>query len=98
MGGGLRQVVQAPLPGLISADKSLNSPRYASLPGIMKARRKPIAKKTAAALGVTVGAPMVSDANWTLPPERPAGRILDGDPADVVKELVTLLRTEAKVL
>ncbi len=98
VGGGLRQVVQGNLPALISADKALNSPRYASLPGIMKARRKPIAKKTAGALGVEVGTPMVADANWTLPPERPAGRVLQGEPADVVQELVTLLRTEAKVL
>ncbi len=98
IGGGLRQVVKGSLPVLVSADKTLNSPRYASLPGIMKARRKPILEKTASALDVTVGEPMVADANWTLPPERPAGRILQGEPVDVVQELVTLLRTEAKVL
>ncbi len=98
IGGGLRQVVKGALPAVLSADKALNTPRYASLPGIMKARRKPIAKKTAGDLGVAVGEPMVADANWTLPPERPAGRILQGEAADVVAELVNLLRTEAKVL
>jgi electron transfer flavoprotein beta subunit len=98
IGGGVRQVVQGALPAVFSADKALNTPRYASLPGIMKARKKPVAKKTAAALGVAVGAPLVSDANWGQPPERSAGRILTGEPADVVKELVRLLRTEAKVL
>jgi electron transfer flavoprotein beta subunit len=98
IGGGLRQVVKGALPAVLSADKALNTPRYASLPGIMKARRKPIAKKSAADLGVAVGEPLVADANWGLPPERPAGRILEGEPADVVAELVNLLRTEAKVL
>jgi electron transfer flavoprotein beta subunit len=98
VGGGLRQVVEGALPAVFSADKSLNTPRYASLPGIMKARRKPVAKQTAASLGVSVAAAMVTAGNWGLPPDRPAGRILQGEPADVVKELVTLLRTEAKVI
>jgi len=98
VGGGLRQVAQGQLPALMSADKALNTPRYASLPGIMKARRKPIAKKTAGDYGVQVAASMVSDSSWGLPPERPAGRVLQGEPADVVAELVNLLRTEAKVL
>jgi electron transfer flavoprotein beta subunit len=98
IGGGLRQVVKGSLPAVLSADKALNTPRYASLPGIMKARRKPIAKKTAADFGVAVGEPLVADANWGLPPERPAGRVLEGEPADVVAELVNLLRNEAKVL
>jgi electron transfer flavoprotein beta subunit len=98
IGGGLRQVVKGDLPAVFSADKALNTPRYASLPGIMKARRKPVAKKTAAALGVAASAPQVGATNWCLPPDRPAGRILKGEPAEQVAELIHLLRTEAKVI
>ena len=101
VGKGVRQVVKGALPAVISCDKSLNTPRYASLPGIMKARRKKIAKKTASALGLDaaeIGKPLVSADNWGLPPERPKGRILEGEPEEVVAELVRLLREEAKVL
>jgi len=98
VGQGTKQVVQGSLPAVISCDKALNTPRYASLPGIMKARRKKIAKKNGGALGVEAAGNMVLDSNWGLPPERPAGRVLEGEPEDVVKELVRLLREEAKVL
>lgn len=102
-GKGLRQVVSGNLPAVMSCDKALNVPRYASLPGIMKARTKPIANKKPADLGLDASkvgkaAAVVTDANWGLPPERPKGRILQGEPDQVVKELVRVLRNEAKVL
>jgi len=92
-GGGSRDVVATSLPAVISCDKGLNEPRYASLRGIMKAKRKKIA--VVAAEG---GSAKVAYSNWSEPPARPPGRVLDGDNAQRVSELVRLLREEAKVL
>jgi electron transfer flavoprotein beta subunit len=102
-GSGTREVVTGRVPAVVTCDKGLNEPRYATLPGIMAAKKKPIAVKNAAALGIdpgTVGAAaalVVEDA-MSLPPARPAGRILTGDAATVAAELVRLLRDEAKVI
>ena len=101
MGGGNTHVVTASLPAVVTADKGLNTPRFASLPGIMKAKRKKIAVKSAGDLGLDAGAlaPVVVESSYSLPPARPAGRILDGaDNAAKVAELVRLLREEAKVI
>lgn len=101
-GGGKREIVEVPLPAVISCDKGLNKVRYPTLPGIMMAKRKPIEVLGAADLGtdgdVGAGGALVSESGWTLPPARPAGRILEGDTPVVVKELVRLLREEAKVI
>jgi electron transfer flavoprotein beta subunit len=69
----------------------------------MMAKRKPIEVLDAAALGldpasVGAAASMVKEAGWSAPPSRPAGRILEGESAEVVAQLITLLRDEAKVL
>lgn len=102
-GGGTREVVTGRLPAVVTCDKGLNEPRYATLPGIMAAKKKPIVVKNAAALGLdpaTVGAAaaVVVEEAMSLPPARPAGRILQGDAATVAAELVRLLREEAKVI
>ena len=102
-GGGKREVVELSTPCVITADKGLNTPRYPTLPGIMMAKRKPLEVLDAAALGIdaaSVGAAAssVSLGNWSSPPARPPGRILEGEPQQVVSELITLLRDEAKVL
>jgi electron transfer flavoprotein beta subunit len=99
-GGGVREVVQGRLPAVITCDKGLNEPRYATLPGIMAAKKKPVAAKNAAALGVDAGAlaPLVKESAMSLPPARPAGKIVQGDAATAAAELVRLLREEAKVI
>jgi len=101
-GGGKREIVEVPMPAVISCDKALNTVRYPTLPGIMMAKKKPIEVLGAADLGLSgpVGAAgaLVSESNWSLPPARPAGRILEGESPVVVKELVRLLREEAKVI
>jgi electron transfer flavoprotein beta subunit len=102
-GGGVRDVVTGSLPAVFSADKGLNTPRYAKLRGIMMAKRKKIAVKGASALGLDAGSVGVAGAavtlsGWGPPAARPAGRKLSGDAPSMVKELVTLLRDEAKVL
>ena len=67
------------------------------------AKRKPIEVIDAAGLGIdpsTVGAAasVVSESAWGAPPSRPAGRMLEGESSEVVSQLITLLRDEAKVL
>jgi electron transfer flavoprotein beta subunit len=102
-GGGKREVVELPTPCVVTCDKGLNTPRYPTLPGIMMAKRKPIEVLDAAAIGldpstVGVSGSVVKEAGWSAPPSRPAGRILEGESAEVVSQLITLLRDEAKVL
>ena len=95
---GAQLVIESSMPCLITAQKGLNEPRYASLPGIMKAKKKPVDVKDAAALGVTVE-PKAKVAKMTPPPERAPGKIIAGDdPAAKAAELVRLLREEAKVI
>jgi electron transfer flavoprotein beta subunit len=89
--GGL-ETIATPLPLVITADLRLNEPRYATLPNIMKAKKKPLETTTPAALGVDV-TPRVATLKVVEPPKRKGG----GKVADV-KELVAKLRGEAKVL
>ncbi|GAA4128762.1 electron transfer flavoprotein subunit beta/FixA family protein [Aminobacter aganoensis] len=89
--GGL-QTVNLPLPALVTADLRLNEPRYASLPNIMKAKKKPIDEKTPADYGVAVE-PRLTVVRVHEPATRKAG-IKVGS----VAELVDKLRTEAGVL
>ncbi len=89
--GGM-ETISVPLPALITADLRLNEPRYASLPGIMKARKKPLEQIEAASLGVDT-TPKIVIKSMAPPPAREAGRIVES-----VDELVTALQSEAKVL
>lgn len=89
--GGI-ETKEVDLPAVITSDLRLNEPRYASLPGIMKAKTKKIEELDAAGLGVDV-APRVRTLRIAPPPERKGG-IKVGS----VQELVEKLRTEAKVL
>lgn len=100
--GGI-EVVESPLPSLITCQKGLNEPRYPSLPGIMKAKQKPLEIWNQETIGVEPGAvgavgAQLAVVHLELPPARPAGRILSDDAATAVKELVRLLREEAQVL
>ena len=100
VGGGIEEVVKGALPVVITADRGLNTPRYAKLPAIMKAKRKKIDVKDIASLGLSADdvAPAVHISQFALPPARPSGRIIEGDAATAAKELVRLLRDEAKVI
>lgn len=100
VGGGNVEVARVRLPAVFTCSKGLNEPRYASLPGIMKAKRKPVTRYTADELGVDVGADnaQVTLSDFRLPPGRPPGRILSGELSDQITELVKALREEAKVL
>ena len=100
---GAIEVLRVALPAVITVERSINEPRYPSLPGIMKAKRTPLTTKTLGGLGlapgeVGVAAARVEVLDLSPPPQRRAGRILQGEPPEMVKELVRLLHEEAKVL
>jgi electron transfer flavoprotein beta subunit len=95
---GAQLLIESSLPCLITAQKGLNEPRYASLPGIMKAKKKPVDVFDAASLGITVDI-KARVAKTMPPPARPPGKIICGeDPAEKARELAKLLREEAKVI
>lgn len=95
---GAQLLIESPLPCVITAQKGLNEPRYASLPGIMKAKKKPVDVKNAQALGVSAEAKL-KVLKFVPPPARPPGKIISGDDAVAkASQLVGLLRQEAKVI
>jgi electron transfer flavoprotein beta subunit len=89
---GAAEIVEFPLPAVVSVDEGMPRARYPSLKGIMAAKKKPLEVKPA-----QLGDVHISIEKMELPPERAAGRIL-GEGAAAVPELVRLLHTEAKVL
>lgn len=96
--GGAKEIIQLKLPAVIAANKGLNSPRYSSLPGIMKAKKKTIKEIDLSTLGMQPEDSKVKYLNLTLPPEKPAARLISGDVPSQVSQLVKMLRDEAKVL
>lgn len=89
---GGRETVEAPLPCAVTCMKGLNEPRFASLKGIMAAKRKPLN-----IVETAIESAAVEVVELAMPPARPAGRIV-GEGAAAVPELVAALRNEAKVL
>jgi electron transfer flavoprotein beta subunit len=89
---GGTEVVEGSLPAVITAQKGLNEPRYASLKGIMAAK-----KKTMEEVEISGHAPATSVSGMALPPARPEGRKLEGDAAAQAKALLDALKNEAKV-
>ncbi|HEY7114415.1 MAG TPA: electron transfer flavoprotein subunit beta/FixA family protein [Thermoanaerobaculia bacterium] len=99
---GAHELVECTLPAVLTAQKGLNEPRYASLKGIMGAKKKPIAEKKLSAMGIAEADAAGAKTRWRkleLPPSRQACHFVPGDdPAAAGKELVRLLREEAKVI
>src|SRR5690606_2075512 len=95
---GNREVLEISGPSVVGANKGLNVPRYASLPGIMKAKKKTIKEYSLNDLGVADLASRVRFNQFALPPEKPPVKMVTGDPATQAKELARLLFEEAKVL
>lgn len=89
--GGL-ETVKISLPCVVSTDLRLNEPRYAPLPGIMKAKKKPLSEVNVESLGVA-GGPLLKVLKLEAPAKRQAGKKVGS-----VEELASLLQTEAKVL
>jgi len=95
---GAREVIEMAIPCAVAAAKGLNTPRYASMMGIMKAKKIEIKKITLAETGVEEARNQVRLLKLSAPAEKPQGRTIPGEPAAAVQELVRLLREEAKVL
>jgi len=98
---GGRERLDVPLPAVFTAQKGLNDVRYASLKGIMAVKRKEIPTWDAAELAIDLSALPARGVEWVAiepPPERSAGRRIEGSPVEAAETLVRLLRDEAKVL
>jgi len=88
------------LPALFTTQKGINTPRYPTLPNIMKAKKKEIREIPAAQLGVAAEglAPQVAVESMSLPRQQRLCKVIEGDSAQAVKELVRILNVEEKVL
>lgn len=101
---GGEEILQVPLPAVLNAQKGLNEPRYASLPGIMKAKKKEIKSMKVADLGVAADSIGAAGArtnvlHMSAPPQRQAGKIIPGEtPEEKAPVLAKLLREEAKII
>ncbi|MFY9270769.1 MAG: electron transfer flavoprotein subunit beta/FixA family protein [Candidatus Manganitrophaceae bacterium] len=100
---GAVEVLDVNLPALFTCQKGMNEPRYASLPGIMKAKQKPLTVMSIADLGlegsqVGLNGSKVEIEKIDLPPVRSGGKIIEGEPGQAVAELLRILKEEIKVL
>jgi len=100
---GGKEVIEVNLPAVFTCQKGLNEPRYASLPGIMKAKKKEVKPVNLAASGLPpdqVGAAgsKTKILKYSPPPSRPPGKIISGEVREAAQKLVKLLREEAKVI
>ncbi|WP_419881869.1 electron transfer flavoprotein subunit beta/FixA family protein [Peribacillus sp. B-H-3] len=97
---GDSEVIETKLPLLVTAQQGLNEPRYPSLPGIMKAKKKPLDELELDDLDLEEDdvEAKTKTIEIFLPPKKEAGRVLEGEAAEQAAELVKLLRSEAKVI
>ena len=101
---GGEEIIEVPLPAVLTAQKGLNEPRYASLPGIMKAKKKEVKSVKIADLGLDPNAVGKAGAKTHIskmysPPQREDGNIIEGETAEeTAPKLAKLLREEAKVI
>ena len=99
---GAEEVLDAPLPAIVTAQKGLNEPRYASLKGIMAAKKIAVDAKTVADLGLDesdIYKQRVTVVSIELPAEKSGGRKIDGsDPKTAAQEIIKYIRDEAKAL
>ncbi len=96
--GGAFEMIEMQMPCLIAAQKGMNEPRYASLPNIMKAKKKEVKALKSAELGVSESDRKIRFKSFQLPPPKQAGKKIAGDAQAQAKELVRLLHEEAKVV
>lgn len=96
---GAEEVIEGSLPVVLTIEKGLVEPRYPSLPNLMKAKKKPVTVLTAADLGVEDGLKTATEMTSVAPPPpRPECKFIEGEPPEIAKQLVRLLREEAKVI
>jgi len=90
------EVLSLPLPAVVTTQQGLNEPRYPTLPNIMKAKRKELAKRTLQDYGGAEA--LTTTLEQTIQTRDRIGKVLQGDPGEAARELVRLLTDEAKVL
>jgi len=96
---GAEEVVECDLPAVLTVEKGLVEPRYPSLPNLMKAKKKPVTVLTAADVNGDDALKAGTDFESIAPPApRPECKFVEGEPEEMAKELVRLLREEAKVV
>ncbi len=97
---GGNYILEVPLPALFAIQKGINSPRYPSLPNIMKAKKKEITEHSLADLGLSADevASQFEVESMSLPRQERLGKIIDGTNEERVTELVRVLREDEKVL
>jgi electron transfer flavoprotein beta subunit len=97
---GAEESMECPLPAVLTIEKGLVEPRYPSLPNLMKAKRKPVETLKAGDLPGFEGShrDTTAVAGMSGPPPREACRLIEGEPPEMARELVRLLREEAKVI
>ncbi len=99
---GAEEILEAPIPAVITAQKGMNEPRYASLKGIMAAKKIAIDSKSLADLGLAdadIYNQRLTVVKLEMPPEKSGGKKVDGsDPAAAAKEILNYIRDEAKAL
>ena len=95
--GGRRQVVELPLPAVLTVQSGINEPRYPTLPGIMKAKKKRLDVKKAADIGASAKS-KTDFIKMFFPVSDHKAEILQGDAATVAAKLVEKLKNEAKVI
>lgn len=96
--GGAFEMVEVALPAVVAATKGLNEPRYATLPNIMKAKKKDVKKVSLADAGASAADQKIKLKNFQLPPPKQAGKKIEGDAATQAKALVAALHNESKVI
>lgn len=97
---GAKQTAEANFPIVITAQRGLNDPRYPSLPSIIQAKKKEIKTISLSDLGLSPQemTPRSQTSKLELPPAKPPGKMIQGEPEVMVKELVRLLKDEARVI
>ena len=98
VGGGNIEIIETPLPAVISAQVGLNEPRYATALNIIKAKKKPIDTMTAEELGVTDADRKTRLRNFELPPPKQPCRIIEGSPAEQANELIRVLAEDVQAI
>lgn len=95
---GTLETYEIAKPALIAANKGLNTPRYASLPGIMKAKKVAVDVVTLNDLGLSLADAKVDIGDFEVPPEKQAGKVFTGSATELAAQIVKALREEAKVI
>ncbi len=95
--GGLNEVLELAAPAVLSIQSGINEPRYPTLPGIMKAKKKQLDNKSAADLGVSASS-RTAFIKMFVPVSDSMAEIIQGAPAEAAAKLVDKLKNEAKVI